>query len=243
SVFDSQGRFAPEFDPTDRSILQADTVILAIGQSVDLEALGAGGPTITPRGTISIDPETGMTSLEGVWAGGDAAFGPRNLIDAVADGQRMAASIHRSFGGRLAPRLPGELAEDIRFQRLLDRYDRGTRVAVPSLASDRRIGLREVEVGYTEAMARLEAERCLRCFANIQLEVEACVLCGLCSDVCPFDLISLVPASEIEGGWTGTALLLDESRCIRCALCIERCPTNALSMSTWTGVGVPVEVA
>jgi ferredoxin len=63
------------------------------------------------------------------------------------------------------------------------------------------------------------------------------VLCGLCVDVCPFNLISIVPAAEVASGEQGTALLLDESKCIRCALCIERCPTKALSMSTWVGVG------
>ncbi|MCP4225337.1 MAG: 4Fe-4S dicluster domain-containing protein, partial [Actinomycetia bacterium] len=69
---------------------------------------------------------------------------------------------------------------------------------------------------------------------------ERCVLCALCADVCPLDLISLVPSEEINpqrGG--GTVLLLDASACIRCALCIERCPPDALSMGVWTGVGVP----
>jgi formate hydrogenlyase subunit 6/NADH:ubiquinone oxidoreductase subunit I len=66
------------------------------------------------------------------------------------------------------------------------------------------------------------------------------VLCALCADVCPYDLISLVPSEQVDPDHPGgTALLLDESRCIRCALCIERCPTDALSMGLWTGVGVP----
>jgi ferredoxin len=82
-----------------------------------------------------------------------------------------------------------------------------------------------------------EAQRCLRCFSNIQLDVDKCVLCGLCVDVCPFDLISMVPAADFDAGAVGTALLLDEEMCIRCGLCIERCPTDALSMSTWVGVG------
>ena len=63
------------------------------------------------------------------------------------------------------------------------------------------------------------------------------MLCGLCVDVCPFDLISVVPAADFDLEETGTALLLDEAKCIRCALCIERCPTKALSMSTWVGLG------
>jgi formate hydrogenlyase subunit 6/NADH:ubiquinone oxidoreductase subunit I len=111
------------------------------------------------------------------------------------------------------------------------------RHGVPSLPSERRIGLEQVELGFSEAEARAEAQRCLRCFSNIQLDTSICVLCGLCVDVCPFDLISIVPAADFEPGAEGTALLLDETTCIRCGLCVERCPTKALSMSTWIGVG------
>ena len=63
-------------------------------------------------------------------------------------------------------------------------------------------------MGFTEEQARCEAKRCLRCFANILLDTDSCVLCALCSDVCPLDLISLVPAAEVSAGATGTALLL-----------------------------------
>ncbi len=122
---------------------------------------------------------------------------------------------------------------------MMDRYDEQDRIRVASLPTDRRIGLQEVELGYTEDEARAEAARCLRCFLDIQLDVESCVLCGLCADVCPVDLISLVPSEEIGGVPGGTALMLDESRCIRCALCIDRCPPRALSMGMWSGVGVP----
>jgi NADPH-dependent glutamate synthase beta subunit-like oxidoreductase len=87
SVFDDLGRFAPVFDHDDLSYLEADTVILAIGQSVDVEALGSSGPELTPQHTIAVDGETLATTLPNVWAGGDAAHGPRNLIDAVADGR------------------------------------------------------------------------------------------------------------------------------------------------------------
>ena len=126
------------------------------------------------------------------------------------------------------------------FHRLDDVYDRVPRVDVPTLPTDRRIGLAEVETGFTIEQARCEAQRCLRCFANILLDTDKCVLCALCADVCPLDLISLVPSEDIhpdEPG--GTALMLNEQSCIRCALCIERCPTDALSMGLWTGVGVP----
>jgi formate dehydrogenase beta subunit len=241
SVFNDEGRFAPEFDTEDKSILAADTIILAIGQAIDLDALGQEGPDISPRRTIAIDSETGQTSIDNIWSGGDAAKGPRTLIDAIADGRKSAEDIHRYFGGEIPDSTEGRMEVVPDFHRLDDKYDRYDRVEVPTLDTGRRIGLAEVETGFTEEMARLEASRCLRCFGNILLDIQKCVLCALCSDVCPVDVISLVPAEQIDvTARGGTALLLDEERCIRCALCIDRCPTDALSMGVWTGVGVPV---
>jgi NADPH-dependent glutamate synthase beta subunit-like oxidoreductase len=244
SVFDQEGRFAPQFDDEDTMTIPADTVILAIGQAIDLDALGPAGPDISSRRTIRVDDDTGATSLADVWSGGDAAKGPRTLIDAVADGRRAAADIHRSFGGRLDEDQPGRMVELRQFHRLEDLYDRQPRVAVPTLATDRRVGLAEVELGFTAEQARCEAARCLRCFANILLDTDKCVLCALCSDVCPVNVISLVPSEEVAAGANGgTALLLDEEACIRCGLCIERCPPDALSMGVWSGHGVPAIAA
>lgn len=239
SVFDADGRFAPVFDDADRKVFDADTVILAIGQAIDLDALGEHGPEVSPRRTIQVDNDSGRTSTPGLWSGGDAAKGPRTLIDAIADGRRSAADIHRTFGGDDAPPQPATFVKLSQFHRLHDDYDRHDRVAVPTLDTGRRIGLVEVELGFTPEQARCEAARCLRCFANILLDVNKCVLCALCADVCPVDVISLVPSEELGAAPGGTALLIDEERCIRCALCIERCPPDALSMGVWKGVGVP----
>ncbi len=241
SVFDGDGRFAPDFDEADRERIDVDTIILAIGQAIDLDALGGHGPDVSPRRTIQVDDATGATSLADVWSGGDAAKGPRTLIDAIADGRRAAADIHRNFGGELPEDQPGEMIELRQFHRLDDLYDRVPRVDVPTLETGRRVGLAEVELGFTPEQARCEASRCLRCFANILLDADKCVLCALCADVCPVDVISLVPSEEVQvGAEGGTALLLDEESCIRCGLCIERCPPDALSMGVWTGQGVPV---
>jgi len=239
SVFNEEGRFAPTFEPDDLKSYEADTVILAIGQAIDVDALGDSGPEISPRRTIGINETTLKTSLDNVWAGGDAARGPRTLIDAIADGRTVAAEIHKSFTGESPPEVEGQLVELSQFHRYDDTYDRVDRLSVPVLATDRRSGLSEVELGFTEQQARCEAARCLRCFANIELDVDICVLCALCVDVCPVDIISIVPAEEIGEEQGSTALLLDETDCIRCGLCIERCPPNALSMAVWSGIGVP----
>lgn len=244
SVFNDEGRFAPEFDEDDIAEFEADTVILAIGQAIDLEALGEHGPEVSPRRTIATDPDSLKTSLPDVWAGGDAAFGPRLLITAIAEGRSAAASIHATLSpaDATAERRSGKMTIVEDFNRMMDRYDEQSRIPIPSLPTDRRIGLSEVELGFSEEEARAEAARCLRCFLDIQLDVDSCVLCGLCADVCPVDLISLVPSEDVGGLPGGTALLLDESRCIRCALCIDRCPPKALSMGMWTGVGVPQSI-
>ncbi len=240
SVFDDEGRFSPKFDDSDRQVIECDTVVLAIGQAIDVEVLGDSGPEISPRRTIAVDNEKLTTSLEGIWAGGDAAKGPRTLIEAIADGRKAAADIHKWFGGEVEEDRPGQMVQLQQFHRLDDIYDRIGRVSVPTMPTERRIGLAEVEKGFTEEMARCEANRCLRCFANILLDTSKCVLCALCADVCPLDLIALVPSEEIDPTSPGgTALTLDETSCIRCALCIERCPTDALSMGVWEGIGVP----
>jgi formate hydrogenlyase subunit 6/NADH:ubiquinone oxidoreductase subunit I len=110
-------------------------------------------------------------------------------------------------------------------------YDGIARVPIPSVPRDRRVGFAEVETGYDEAHAVLEGLRCLRCFDNIMLRPELCILCGLCVDVCPVDCITIVRADEAGVGLAEqSALLLDEEMCIRCGLCVNRCPPSALVM-------------
>jgi formate dehydrogenase (NADP+) beta subunit len=233
SVFDAQHRFAPTFIPDTERVLPADTVILAVGQVAEVGFLTeSAGVERTRQGGVAVERATLRTSHPQIWAGGDVAFGPRNLIDAVADGQRAAASIHRAHGGGTERSLRIELANLPGFRRLATGYDAIPRVGIPMVPHDRRIGFAEVEVGYGEAEARLEGQRCLRCFDNVMLQPELCILCGLCVDVCPHNCISIVPADRLGVGTAEqSALLLDESVCIRCGLCVNRCPPGALLMT------------
>jgi NADPH-dependent glutamate synthase beta subunit-like oxidoreductase len=232
SVFDAQHRFAPTFIPDTEQVLPADTVILAVGQVADVGFLGEGsGVELTRQRGVAVDRATLRTSHPRIWAGGDAAFGPRNLIDAIADGQRAAASIHAQHAGGAVSSRRIELADRPGFRRLASGYDAVGRVAIPVVPQDRRIGFAEVETGYGEAEARLEGHRCLRCFDNVMLQPELCILCGLCVDVCPHDCISIVAADRAGVGTAAqAALLLDETLCIRCGLCVNRCPPGALLM-------------
>jgi NADPH-dependent glutamate synthase beta subunit-like oxidoreductase len=111
SVFDARGRFAPEYDDGDVTALDADTCILAIGQQADLSFLTPeDAVALTPGGAIRVAPETLATSAAGVFAGGDVAFGPRNLIEAVANGKRAGRSIH-AFLTRSVPSAPAASIE------------------------------------------------------------------------------------------------------------------------------------
>jgi formate dehydrogenase beta subunit len=238
SVFDPDGRFNPQFADGTESVIPCDSVILAIGQSPDLSWLSPDdGVSVSPRGTIEVDRETLATSVRDVFAGGDVAFGPRNLIDAIGDGRRAAASIHRLLGGTEEPvrRFRKELPV-VSVRRPVLNYDAVPRQTVPSVPSDRRVGVAEVETGYTEEQARLEAARCLECFLNIWLEPDLCILCGGCVDICPEGCLRITPIEEIdslEAPVPSSALIIQEERCIRCGLCVERCPSDALSFVGW----------
>jgi NADPH-dependent glutamate synthase beta subunit-like oxidoreductase/ferredoxin len=233
SVFDPQGRFAPTFETGTETIMPADTVILAVGQAADTSFLdGAHNLDRTRAGGVSIDDTSMRSSDPRIWAGGDVARGPRNLIDAIADGRRAAASIHAALTG--APVRNGtEVRVELRtgFRRLDSDYDAIPRQSVPAVPTDRRVGFGEVETGYDERQARLEGLRCLRCFDNVMLSPELCILCGLCVDVCPPNCITIARADRVGlGGEQQSVLLLDEDLCIRCGLCVNRCPPGALSM-------------
>jgi formate dehydrogenase (NADP+) beta subunit len=243
SVFDEEGRFAPTFVPETNATMDCDSVILAIGQTPDLSWLQPDdGLEATHRGTIQVDRESLATTAEGIYAGGDLAFGPRNLIDAIGDGRRAAASIYRQLDGGATPRpsLTGRrLLPIVSVTRgpVASVYTERSRVEVPSEPTERRIGSPEIELGFTEEQAREEAGRCLQCFMNITLDPSLCILCGGCVDVCPEKCIRILPAEEIAGLTSerpSSVLILQEERCIRCALCVDRCPTDALSLDGWS---------
>jgi formate dehydrogenase (NADP+) beta subunit len=230
SVFDADHRFNPTFKPGTESVIPADTVILAVGQTADLSVLG-GLELEQFRGCIKADPATLRTSHPRIWAGGDVAKGPRNLIDAIADGQRAAAAIHSGADAPPVESVRVELSTRPGYRRLSTGYDGIARQHIPATPSDRRIGFGEVEVGYSATDAWREALRCLRCFDNVMLDPSLCILCGLCVDVCPPNCITIVRA-DVAGVGTESqsVLLLDEDTCIRCGLCVNRCPPGALSM-------------
>jgi NADPH-dependent glutamate synthase beta subunit-like oxidoreductase len=248
SVFDESGRFAPRYDDGDVLTLDADACVLAIGQKADLSFLKpADGVETTPGGTIRVNPETLATSAPGVFAGGDAAFGPRNLIEAVANGKRAARSIHELLAedrARVEVTLDVEKLET-RDYRMLAGFEVDDRQAPPTLELGRRTGIAEVETGYDAATAARQAARCLVCHVQTIYDPEKCVLCSRCVDVCPEYCLAIVPFESLElpeaeraelaaraeaNGLPLSAMIKDDERCIRCGLCAVRCPTDAMTM-------------
>jgi NADPH-dependent glutamate synthase beta subunit-like oxidoreductase len=252
SVFDPDGRFAPTYDDSDILELEADACVLAIGQRADLSFIKeSDGIERTPGGGIKVDAETLATSAAGVFAGGDVAFGPRNLIEAVANGKRAARSIHAQLAGdgaRLETTLQIDELPTSRY-RMLAGFERLDREPPPTLSLDRRTGIAEVETGYDAEAAQRQAARCLVCHVQTIYDPEACVLCNRCVDVCPEYCLAIVPLEELDlDEETRTALearaeahdtllaamVKDDSRCIRCGLCATRCPTGAMTMERFT---------
>ena len=251
-VFDHNGRFNPTFDDSITETLEADSVVLAIGQQADLSFLKSeDNVELTPGGVIKVDPNTLATSAAGLFAGGDVAFGPRNLIDAVANGKQAALSMDDYLRGQDNTThfsLRVEKIPTYAYRRPED-YEKFDRKAPPTVSLDRRTGISEVESGYDEADALRQAERCLACHVQTVYDAQKCVLCNRCVDVCPEYCLKLVPVEALDlpadvkaqaiaaGGFTdGTtlsAMIKDDEKCIRCGLCALRCPTDAMTMEVF----------
>ena len=246
---DKNGRFVPKIIPNSEETYPADSVILAIGQKADLSFLREeDGIQVTPQGFIEVDPATMMTSVPGVFAGGDAAFGPRTIIEAVSNGKVAAQAIADYLvDGKEVTRLTVTIEEiPVREYRMAAGYEKLARRHPPTLPIQRRVGAKEVELNFSVEEAVEQAKRCLYCHVETIYDAEKCVLCGRCVDVCPYGCLKLVPFEEVdlegggidklvekaglEKGASLSVMIKDDDDCIRCGLCALRCPTGAMTM-------------
>jgi NADPH-dependent glutamate synthase beta subunit-like oxidoreductase len=248
SVYDENKRFAPKFDESVTTEIEADTVLLSVGQAADLSFIDPQRDGIEMRSPQQVvnDPATCATSAPGVFIVGDIAYGPRLMIHAIASGKQAARSVYQHLRGvEIAP-------EEVQFHFPLERYsreksyERRQRLPIPTSTPEvRRANPNAlVEIGYSEDQARNEAGRCLDCGINTIFDGERCILCGGCVDVCPTvclklvsfdrlansaDLATLVRDLDLDAADL-SGIIKDEERCIRCGLCAQRCPTTAITM-------------
>ena len=254
-VYDENRRFAPRYDDGDRQRVSCDTVLLAVGQSPNLEFLEDGGADVEQfrPGWPKVDAETLQTTAPGVFVVGDLAHGTGLMITAIASGKRAARSVYRHVTGRniSLEALTAHVPLD-RYQRELG-YEAIRRVPVPVAEPEERLRdpLHVVELGYGRDAAMREASRCLDCGVTPVFDGKRCVLCGGCADVCPTQCLKLVSLSVLAASGDleaaiaaslgdgadraeNSAILKDEDRCIRCALCAHRCPVDAITMERVT---------
>lgn len=251
-TYDENGRFNPVYNENLKEVLEADSVILAIGQQADLEFLKpSDGIELTPARLVKIDPETLATTAPGIYAGGDAAFGPRNIIDAVANGKKAALSIDAFLRNEI-PQTVFELSIEKIPTKVFTRpedFEQHPRESAPTIDLNRRTGISEVESGYTEKQARRQAERCLACHVQTIYDADKCVMCNRCVDICPEYCLKLVPLADLDLEEAEkdklidhyqvdplhpvSAMLKDDETCIRCGLCAVRCPTDAMTMEVF----------
>jgi NADPH-dependent glutamate synthase beta subunit-like oxidoreductase/formate hydrogenlyase subunit 6/NADH:ubiquinone oxidoreductase subunit I len=260
SVFDSSGRFNPQYVEGSESIIEADAVLTAIGQASDNACLkGCKGFKATRWGTIVVDDNLSI-GMPGVYAAGDVATGPGIVIGAVASGQKAAKAIDKYLRGKERKTIKKAKMTALRdYKKPAEDYINITREEPPVLDPEKRLtGFTQVEVGYPEDMAVEQANRCLKCNINTIFNGELCIACGGCVDVCPMNCLKLTSLSNLAGdenldkliqnryniskedyeknkdeilsSMNGAAIIKDEDKCIRCGLCAKRCPTNTITM-------------
>jgi formate dehydrogenase beta subunit len=224
-VFNEKGAFCPSFDEADLTTVEADTVIVAIGQATDLSFAEQDGIAVTRGGGLEADPITMETPLPGVFSGGDAVSGPATVISAIAAGKRAAASIDKYLGGKSLPWAASLRSAEVPkvSQSVIEstrRYERSTVADLP--VEDRIRGFSEVEGVFSEELATREALRCLHCYLGAQVNKGKCVSCLTCVRVCPLG----IPHADERGEIT-----IDPVLCQACGMCALECPVQAIDIN------------
>ncbi|NCW20319.1 MAG: 4Fe-4S dicluster domain-containing protein [Gammaproteobacteria bacterium] len=239
----------------------ADDVILAIGQENAFPWIERDlGIEFDKWDVPKVDATTFESTRAGVFFGGDAAFGPKNIIWSVEHGHQAAISIHRHCQGKsVADRMaPGVNLQSRKMGMhewsYANDYSAAERRLVPHVSLKERfkkINI-EVELGFTAEQAAEEVQRCLNCDVQTIFEAKLCIECDACIDICPVDCLTMTPDGSEDDlrtrlkapaknvtqalyvstplKFTGRVMVKDEDVCVHCGLCAERCPTAAWDM-------------
>jgi formate dehydrogenase (NADP+) beta subunit len=244
-----------------REILPCDTVVLAIGQDNAFPFIERGiGLEFGKWDMPVVDKTTFMSTRPGVFFGGDAAFGPANIIWAVEHGHQAAISIHNYCQGAPLTERPAAgmtLASTkmgLHEWAYSNNYNTAERQKMIHVDLPVRFASMstEVEKGFTAEQTRAEVERCLNCDMETHFIGSLCIECDACIDICPVDCLTITPNAEepelrtrfaapaenleqplfvsTHLKQTGRVMIKDENVCLHCGLCAERCPTYAWDM-------------
>jgi len=261
---DENGRITDQ-RVTGETTIPCDDVILAIGQDNAFPWIEKDcGIEFDQWDVPVVDEKTFESTRKGVFFGGDAAFGPKNIIWAVEHGHQAAISIHKHCEGEdVAERLPdGQTLESTKMGihewSYSNSYGANERTIMPHVDLKERFKKLdiEVELGFSPELAAEEVERCLNCDIQTVFTANLCIECDACIDVCPVDCLTITQGGEedelrtrltapaenkeqdlyVSAGLpqTGRVMVKDEDVCVHCGLCAERCPTAAWDMQKFT---------
>ena len=260
SVYDGKGRrtLVPTGEPD--VVFECDEVLVAVGQENAFPWIERDcGIEFDRWGLPVLDAVTLQSSVPRVFFGGDAAFGPKNIITAVAHGHEAAVSIDRFCHGEDVRRRPPPHVNLVSQKMGIHEWSYHnapsdeSRHKVPWARAEQALKSikLEVELGFDPATAVKEAERCLNCDVQTVFSERLCIECDACTDICPTDCITFTedgdeadlrgrlkaPANNLDEPLlvssalkTGRVMVKDEDVCLRCGLCAERCPTGAWDM-------------
>ena len=257
---DAQGRITAERN-VGEAFIPADDVILAIGQENAFPWIERDlGIEFDKWDVPKVDTTTFQSTRAGLFFGGDAAFGPKNIIWAVEHGHQAAISIHRHCEGesvteRLAPGVNLQSRKmGMHEWSYANDYAPVERRLMPHVSLKERFKKLniEVELGFTAEQAAQEVQRCLNCDVQTVFEAKLCIECDACLDICPVDCLTIThngeeadlrsrlkaPAKNLTQALyvsaplkqTARVMVKDEDLCVHCGLCAERCPTAAWDM-------------
>ena len=262
--YDSQGNrnLVPSGEPD--VFIECDEVLVAIGQENAFPWIEKDiGLEFNKRGLPVLDAKTFQSTLPKVFFGGDSAFGPKNIITAVAHGHEAAVSIDLFCKGLRVDERPAPIFSLVSQKMGIHEWSYDNQVSeesrkkvpVKSLEKTLKDIKLELELGFDPFMGCSEAERCLNCDVQTVFTPKVCIECDACTDICPTECITFItngeeadlrvrlkaPAQNTDQTLlvsdplkTGRVMVKDENICLHCGMCAERCPTSAWDMQKFT---------